>query len=302
MSEYKFVVYEKLDGDAHTSRMLEEEHHGNVPEEVTDKQLDSYRSGEKDTIMEELLEKTRTGSAQVLIEKNLDDAKEQFCSKHRNPSAYEGNVNKLEEKRIAEYNIEDEKYEVASEVPKRSRWWDVKTKDGLKVAFKKASSDWGDDDWEGKTIGDVDFDYVDHNAVDDSPDDIDSLLDEPIEDFNIDELSIEDFNIDDELENEESLNETSYEVKDIGGTPTAIGVIKVTNLELYDGAGDVRLRQDLEDHMDLNHEELPFSMSSFDFSRLEEGIITFRLGAESFAIDEVTASSEKSIVEGTKKK
>jgi len=43
-------------------------------------------------------------------------------------------------------------------------------------------------------------------------------------------------------------------------------------------------------------------MSSFDFSRLEEGIITFRLGAESFAIDEVTASSEKSIVEGTKKK
>jgi len=295
MSEYKFVVYEKLDGDAHTSRMLEEEH-GDVPEEITDKQLDSYRSGEKDTIMEDLLEKARTGSAQVILEKNLNDSKEQFGSKLRDSSTYEGNINKLEEKRIAQYNIEDEKYEPASETPKRSRWWEVKTDDGLKIAFKTA----GRDDWEGLTMDDVDFDYVDQYQKGDSldEDDLDFELDSLSDDFvgddfvgDIDELNLAD---------EDTLNEVSYEIKDIGGTPTAIGVIEVDK-NFYDGEGDPTLRKDLEDHMSLEHEDLPFSMSSFDFSRLNEGIITFRMGTESFSIDEVMASSKKIIVEATKK-
>jgi hypothetical protein len=293
MSDYKFVIYEKLDGDAHTSRMLEEEHHGNVPEEITDKQLNTHHVGEKDTLMEDLLEKARTGSAEVVLEKNLNESKDQFGSKHRNPSAYEGDINKLEEKRLAEKHREESEYEVASETPKRQRWWDVKSEDGLKVAFKReAQSDLG--------LNDIDWDYLE--GRDDELEGLDEL-DDTLNDDLLDDSY--DFEVDDVDGGEEILEEVSYSELDVGGTPTASGVIRVSNPEFYDSQDDPRLKSDLKDHMSVSHNDLPFSMSSFDLSKFDQGIITYRIGiGGDFEIDEIDALSSRNfpIVEASKKK
>jgi len=209
MSEYNFVVYEKLDGDAHTDRMLAEEHHGNVPEEITDKQLSSHRVNEQEVTIEKQLEKNRTGVVEKVIEKNLNTAKTEYGTKHRDASTYEGDINKLEEQRVKERNIEKEKYEVASEVPKRQRWWDVKTKDGLKIAFKKEAQ------WE-PSLDDVDWDYLENRGND---------IEEENLDFPIDEMDVQDdfgdFSVDDMGDDmgDDVLKEVSYEVVDAGGTP-----------------------------------------------------------------------------------
>ena len=321
MSDYKFVIYEKLDPHAHTDRMLSKEHE-KAPEVVTNKQLDSRRVQEKDTIMEDLLEKARTGSAKVLLEKSLNDASEEFGTKHRDSSTSEGNINKLEEKRLAKYNIEKEEYEVASETPKRQRWWEVKGKDGLKIAFKKASfgSNYPDSDY-------PDFDFNDrkNNRLDDIYDDLDSRYESNFDVDNFDdEFGIDD--LDDEFENDDSiegfddveldtdefededeeqstdLEEVSHSVVDVGGTPTAIGEISVPNPEMYNDENDPELHKDLEDLMSMSHDDLPFSIGMFDFSRFSNGIITYRVGTQKFNIDEVTASSKSKIVESVKKK
>ena len=309
MSEYKFVNYEKLDEHAHTDRMLSEEHK-DAPEVITDKQLDSHRVKEKDTIMEDLLEKTRTGGAQVLLEKNLNDAKEEFGIKHRDSSTYEGDINKLEEKRLAKYNIEKEEYEVASETPKRQRWWEVKTKDGLKLAFKKAS--YYDDDNDGdydRDFGSINWDARDEEFGDEFDDfSVDDLEDDTETEFNVDDLG----DVGDEGdegdfgdEAQDFLDIKSFRIVDLGGTPTAIGEIEIDKMNIYDGPQDPEFLRDLEGKINLEHPELPYSENMFDFSQFDKGIVTFRVGtvgSNSFEVDDITASSKNKVVTSVKKK
>jgi hypothetical protein len=124
MSKSKFNLksYQKTNGDDHIDRKLQKEHE-EAPTSITEKQLDGNRVNEKDVILEKLLENKRLGSADVIIEKNLNDSKGLFAPL-RNSDTYTGNINKIEEKRLAGDKMEDEKYEVASKTPKSERWWE----------------------------------------------------------------------------------------------------------------------------------------------------------------------------------
>jgi hypothetical protein len=115
-NEYKFVTYEKLDPDAHTDLMLSNLH-GDIPEFITDKQLDEYHFDNKELTTEKLLEEKRTGSRHDLLEKMFNEDKGLYGSQYRDSSTYDGDISKLEQKRVDKYNIENEKYEVASETP-----------------------------------------------------------------------------------------------------------------------------------------------------------------------------------------
>lgn len=135
MSIYKFKVYEEVKADDHITYSLMEQH-VDAPTEITEKQLEEHREEIDFVITEKLLDKKRTGSATVVTEKNLDDAKDEFGMKHRNEKAYKGNINKLEEKRIAGDKNEDEKYEPSSQYSKKMRWWEESSPDKLKIATK----------------------------------------------------------------------------------------------------------------------------------------------------------------------
>ena len=279
MSDYKFVIYEKLDGDSHTDRMLSKEDHGNVPEEITEKQLNSSRVEEKEVTMEKLLDQKRVGGANVITEKNLNESKGQYGSKFRDASTYEGDINKLEEKRISHKNREDYEYEPASETPKKERWWEVKTQDGLKIAFKKqANLDLDDVDWDylenRDEFGDRDF------MMDDDMDD-DLLADNMDYTFDVDEIS--DLDADDEMGEDGLITEISYNEFDVGGTPTAKGVLSIKN-EFYDSPRDPKFVNDLRDFMTVEHGDLSFPerdqefLSSFDLSDFDRGKIEYTRG------------------------
>jgi len=295
MSKYKFVSYEKLDSDAHTDRMLGEQHE-EAPEEITNKQLDSYRSkSEPEVTIEKLLENKRTGSSDVILERNLDTSKDQFGSNHRDASTYEGDIPKLEEKRLASENVyEKEEYEPASETPKRQRWWEVKSEDGLKIAFKKEAQDFDADiDWESldRRYGYEDDEIGFEDVNEDFP--IDSTeADFPIDDIENFEIDENDFDIDDA-----GFQEIDQKIVDVGGTPTAVGKIKFTGPE---DALPSDIEEELKDYMEVHHSELPFSMSSFDFSKLRDGVISYQIGVGSS--DDILASSKWQIVEASKKK
>ena len=139
MSKFNLKNYQKINGDDHIDRRLKEDH-GGVPNEVGEAQLEGYRATEEDVITEKLLEKKRLGGDEEVTERRLDKNKPKFANKYRNPSAYNGDINKLEEQRLLGDRAEDEKYSDASETPKPQRWWEnVKSPDGLKVAKTKKS-------------------------------------------------------------------------------------------------------------------------------------------------------------------
>ncbi|MFA5313097.1 MAG: hypothetical protein WC375_07280 [Methanomassiliicoccales archaeon] len=133
MSKFNLVNYQKINGSDHIEQRLREQH-GKESNQISEGQLKSYRGVEKDSITEKQLDKARAGASEVLTEKQLDNAK----NKHRNAKASEGNINKLEEKRLANSPIEKEKRgksQLASETAKEFRWWEnVKSPDGLKIA------------------------------------------------------------------------------------------------------------------------------------------------------------------------
>ena len=124
MSKSKFNLknYQATNGDDHIDRKLQKEHE-EAPTSITEKQLDGNRITEKDVILEKLLDAKRLGSADVIIEKNLNDSKGMFAPL-RNSDTHTGNINKVEEKRLAGDKMEDEKYESSSKTPKSERWWE----------------------------------------------------------------------------------------------------------------------------------------------------------------------------------
>ena len=106
------------------------------PEQISEAQLAKQRSGkDPDTVIEKQLEKVRKESgSETLIEKQLDSSKSKIVS-HRSDT-YSGNVNKLEEQRLAGKPVEKEKYEDAATTDKKKMFPEVKGKDGLKTAGK----------------------------------------------------------------------------------------------------------------------------------------------------------------------
>jgi len=134
MAKFNLETYKKISGDKHINQRLEEDR-SEAPNEVNEKQLEDYRSVEENVTTEKQLEKQRNGGDNEVTERRLDTKKAGFENKYRNPSAYEGDLNKLEEQRLKNDPVEDEKYEDASTTPKAFRWWEnVKSPDGLKVA------------------------------------------------------------------------------------------------------------------------------------------------------------------------
>jgi hypothetical protein len=105
----------------------------NEPQEITENQLGKDRSNTDETIIEKKLEEVRAGSEEVLIEGQLNKNKSTIV-KHRDESTAKGNINKIEEKRLAGDTMESEKQESASEVDKPRRFWKNKSPDGLKLA------------------------------------------------------------------------------------------------------------------------------------------------------------------------
>jgi len=142
MAKFNLKNYQKIDGDEHIDAKLQETHK-EAPNEVNEAQLEEYRATEPEVITEKQLEKARGGDKEEfeIVEKRLDTDKAKFANKYRNPEAYEGDINKLEEKRLLGDPVEDEKYDDASETPQKFRWWEdaPKSPDGLKLAQKKTA-------------------------------------------------------------------------------------------------------------------------------------------------------------------
>lgn len=171
MAKFNLKNYKKINGDDHIETRLKEQH-GKEPNEINEVQLEKGRVPEANETIEKLLEQKRVGSATEITEHRLDNAKAQFGSSHRNASTYEGDINKLEEKRLLNDPVEKEKYEVASETPKAFKWWDTKTNDGFKLAKKqsvtKTAQTFEDEDDEEFPIEELE---IDHPRFEDMPSD-----------------------------------------------------------------------------------------------------------------------------------
>jgi len=126
--KFNLKDYQEIDGSGVIEHRLKEEHTDTNIEEITEEQLETGRVGEKDVTIEALLDKGRDNSDFEIIERKLDTKKAAFDIKLRNPDAYEGDMNKLEEKRLSDDPVEDEVYEAASETPAKIRWWEIDKK------------------------------------------------------------------------------------------------------------------------------------------------------------------------------
>jgi len=130
MSKFNLKDYQKINGDDAIESRLNKENKGSVePEDVNEVQLEDNRVGEPDATLEGLLNQTRKASNDfVITERGLDTKKANFDGDYRNPSAYKGDINKLEEKRLLNDPVEDEPYVSASNTPTGLRWWEIDKK------------------------------------------------------------------------------------------------------------------------------------------------------------------------------
>jgi hypothetical protein len=113
------------------------------PNVISEKQLGAERKDGEALITEKRLEGVRK-EAHVeakLPEARLDDSKSKLAT-HRNSSAYEGNIPKLEEKRLANKPVEKEKYEPAAVTDKKIMWPVMKGKDGIRTASSDFNINW----------------------------------------------------------------------------------------------------------------------------------------------------------------
>ena len=161
------VIEQKLRGKDDTS----------APEQVTQEQLNDYRAGEPDAIFESQLEKVRKGASVELPEGRLNSSKS-ILHKHRNPNAYTGNINKLEELRVSKSDTpEKTSYDAASETAWKQRFWETKSPDGLKLASTKKKTvklaqSWDMWDGHGGGIATEDEDYFPGGETEDLDEDV----------------------------------------------------------------------------------------------------------------------------------
>ena len=139
LKQMKLAAKKAINTDEHITMRLKEQHE-KAPNQVTERQLDDNRFDTKDVTIEKQLEKVRMGSETGITEYSLNTNKGKF-SPLRNDKAAKGDINKLEEKRLAGKPVEEEKYEVASGVQKKLKWWEgLKTASDLKKNVKLAQT------------------------------------------------------------------------------------------------------------------------------------------------------------------
>jgi len=187
--KFNLKWYQKVSGDDHIERRLRDQHK-DVKEQINEKQLEDYRTGVEEVVTEKLLENKRPGPKEVITEGRLNNDNSKFAIKYRNPEAYTGDINKLEEKRLLNDPVENEKYEDATNTQKQPKWWEgKKSPDGIKIADtlkKKAVEelDFSSPRWEDISEGEEGLLPEKDTAGEDD-------FDEPDEDFEIVEKSNE---------------------------------------------------------------------------------------------------------------
>ena len=368
MSKFNLKKYAKKDNSRPIDKKLQEQHE-EAPNETGEAQLEEGRVSESNVLIEKMLEKQRTGGADEITERRLDKDKADFNIKNRNASAFEGNINKLEEQRLENNPVEKEKYEPASEVPKQFRWWEnVKSPDGLKLAKKKVKiAKWGFEDIdefsspEEKAINDFDINEVEQEikamqviktkdipSSRDVPPGIYMVLKydprdfggtmEEIEEAALSEILLarpelsglittndldvgedtvtlrvvgDEFRsivIDHSKEDitEEIFDEVVYEEKTVGGTPMAIGQIKI-NIPIDERNKDTVAR-DIVDFVRSRHPNINIGEESLDVSNILDGEVGYMVSegekaTNKFPITEVdTSTLEPSLAQSNVKK
>jgi hypothetical protein len=312
-TNYKFQVYEETPGDDHIDYRLQKEH-VKAPQELTQKQLEDFRVDEKNVSTEKLLDKVRKGSAEVIIEKNLSDSKEGFGVKHRNEETYTGDINKLEEKRLASKPVEKEEYELHTETPKKLRWWEAKSPDGLKIAQKKITEKIASVKAPSQEIKIVSQKYVNDF---DLPEFAMTLSYDPKAFKSINEaksaavykiaqvkpdLDIEEEDLIPQGEDKFNLNalvdekeltfqEEYFEEQNEGGTPMVTG--KVTFIVPPDNFDPVAVKKAAIQYINELHPGLNLTENAVNDSRINNGELTFLYAkdAQSANANEITASS-----------
>ncbi len=293
MSKFNFKTYQKTNGDQHIDSKLQESHKS-APNEINEKQLESYRANEPTVLTEKQLEKNRAANkikeATEITERQLDTQKGKFDNKLRNASAYEGDMSKLEEKRLKGSPVEDEKYEDASSTPQKFRWWeDVKSPDGLKVAQKKSVIQKNAQLTEELTFDrpkfedaleddDSPFEIVDEpSEIETSVNPVDSIKKEyEVEDFSDAEI-LPDF----EIDNDTSQPSPMYVIKqkDILGDFSGVYMVLGYNAEEFTN-DEMAIKQAALDKVLEDRPELKGIIDISDFGQIQEngaeGKITLR--------------------------
>jgi hypothetical protein len=296
MAKRKFNLknYMKISGDEHIEQRLRQDQHEGEQDEIGEAQLEKQRAGEPDELTEKQLDKVRPGEADEVTERRLDTKKAEFENKYRNPSAYEGDINKLEEKRLQEDPVEDQPYEDNTSVPKELRWWEgKKSPDGLLLAkdkqpVKKAQVE--ELTFDKPRWGDVEEEFGEEQEFD--------------PESGLTEFDIIDETLVDEEMGAETFTEVSYDKQDVAGTPMSIGRVKV-NTEINEMNEDAIVR-DVIDFIQAEHPELYVTRDSLDLSRLQEGEIGYVVAdvpegaGEEFPIEEI-ASDDKEVKTAQKK-
>lgn len=271
MSKFNLKESKKQDGDTHTNVALQDQHVV-APEQITDKQLEKAKHTDTipESITEKQLDSVRAEDEGRTIEGRLNQNKAKFDIKHRNESAYTGDINKVEEKRLAGDKVEDEKYQLAADTNKTLRWWETKTNDGLKLAMSK--------------LAQVDTAIERPISKKNSPDELDvssdsfavnELMDTPSadSDFPINESPVGEF--DDGLGEDEGtvdFTEVDFGDTDVGGTNVLMGKIQI-------GDGNVlekeALMGALEEFIHNKHPDLFLSEDSIELDANGESATFF---------------------------
>lgn len=306
-SKFNFKDYVKIDGSQPIGSRLMEEHE-EAPEEITEKQLDRDRVPEKEVTIEKLLEKNRDGGADELTEGRLNTETSKLAE-YRNPSAFEGDMNKVEEWRLANDPVEDEKYTDASSTPKDLRWWEQNSKspDGLKVANKKkhvikiaqGSNYWDDEDIEDyeendyEEIEELSFDDDDFGRIPDVEEGV--YVEKEVDEEPVD---IEDgFEIIDKSKDDISVGGMQVEKqKELSGPINGYYMLLSYDPLKFNGDEEAIKDAALSKAIDVKP-ELSGLINADDFSDIKEegegGTIVLRaIGDEFAAIDEVSVGDE----------
>lgn len=120
--------------DVITEKQLDQDNDG--PNKLTNSQLEEKRvkKSEYEPLTEQLLEKSRTGEQNKLVEGLLDSRKSLIMT-HRNAKTAQGDINKLDEQR--KFVKKDETYKPASETDKKMMLPEIEGDDGLRTANSK---------------------------------------------------------------------------------------------------------------------------------------------------------------------
>ena len=132
--KHLFSAKKEDSGQQIETKLVEKNKKEEEPQEITEAQLKKDRKDTEENTIEKKLEKVRAGSQEMLTEGQLNKSKSTIMKHRSAEKTAKGDINKLEEKRLAGETMESEKQELASEMDKPKRFYEVKSPDGLKLA------------------------------------------------------------------------------------------------------------------------------------------------------------------------